>query len=298
MHYAIGDVHGCYADLMKLIDAIERRDDSAIYFFVGDFVDRGPDVWRTLDWAKDHVATMGKYRSVRGNHEQMLIDWYPEYCDWYEHGSGRNPAPPPGYDFLERMIEQEIYTPEALRPYMDFFLDLPLKITISVPGREGRKITYNIVHAWIPPEGVPRYKHEEYYLWERENALIGNNMNDHVIIHGHTPTHIEHRIIPESVPGMINYRKNAINIDGGCVLGPKYPEYPCMLCAICLETLEEIYPYTIEERMETQMKNHNRELRKALTDQYEKQHAGYLENPFRTEILNRMSFNSNPEKDA
>ena len=288
MHYAIGDVHGCYSELMRLTEMIEQRDPKAEFVFVGDFVDRGPEVWKTLEWAKSHISKTGKYRSVRGNHEQMLIDWYPWYCTWYEHESGRKPAPHPGYDFLERMIERDIYAPDELQPYIDFFLDLPMEITIFIPGREGRGITYDIVHAWVPPEGTPLNKREEYFLWERENALIGNERNDHVIIHGHTPTHVEHRNIPESVPGMISYRKNAINIDGGCVLAPKYPEYPCMLCAICLETLEEIYPYTLEERMETQLKNYSRELRKALADEYEKQHEEYLVNPFRVEILDRM----------
>lgn len=48
---------------------------------------------------------------------------------------------------------------------------------------------------------------------------------------------------------MIDYKKNAINLDGGCCYKYAYNWFPCMLCGICLETLEEFYPYTLEERM-------------------------------------------------
>lgn len=54
MHYAIGDVHGCYDELMALLKTIEERDADARYIFVGDFIDRGPKVWETLMWAMDN----------------------------------------------------------------------------------------------------------------------------------------------------------------------------------------------------------------------------------------------------
>ncbi len=47
---------------------------------------------------------------------------------------------------------------------------------------------------------------------------------------------------------MISYRRNMINLDGGCVFYENFAQFPCMLCALCLETLEEIYPWTVEER--------------------------------------------------
>ena len=49
-------------------------------------------------------------------------------------------------------------------------------------------------------------------------------------------------------PGMIGYRTNAINVDGGCCYFWQGHYNSAMLCGICLETLEEFYPYTLKER--------------------------------------------------
>lgn len=46
----------------------------------------------------------------------------------------------------------------------------------------------------------------------------------------------------------LSYRHNDINVDGGCCFRRNVSEYPCMLCAICLETLEEFYSHTLEDR--------------------------------------------------
>ena len=288
MHYAVGDVHGCFTELKKLLKTIEQRDANAQFLFVGDFVDRGPEVWETLDWARSHISRTGRYRSVMGNHEAMLIDWYEEFRGWYAQRRDSCPAPLPMYDFLEQAILQKKDSPEALEPYIAFFKSLPLKITVRIPGKNKKRVTYDIVHAWIPPEDIPDPYGAAYYLWDRENAFAGNYENDHVIIHGHTPTHVEYRYLPESVPGMINYRKNAVNIDGGCVFAPHHKEYPCMLCALCLETLEEIYACTVEERMRSQMQEAEENEREAIAKEYQKRHDIYLHNEYRMEIQERL----------
>ena len=60
MHYVIGDVHGCYDEMMTLIKKIESMDSEAQICFVGDFIDRGPKVWETLCWAMDNITEKGK----------------------------------------------------------------------------------------------------------------------------------------------------------------------------------------------------------------------------------------------
>ena len=40
MHYAIGDVHGCYQAMIKLIRKIEREDADAQFILIGDVIDR------------------------------------------------------------------------------------------------------------------------------------------------------------------------------------------------------------------------------------------------------------------
>ena len=40
MHYVIGDVHGCYDELMRLLQKIEEKDNDAIIYFVGAYIIR------------------------------------------------------------------------------------------------------------------------------------------------------------------------------------------------------------------------------------------------------------------
>ena len=79
MHYVIGDIHGCYQDMIASLNKIESQDQDAQIIFVGDFIDRGPDVDKVLDWSLENITLDGKYRAVRGNHEQMVLEWYKEF---------------------------------------------------------------------------------------------------------------------------------------------------------------------------------------------------------------------------
>lgn len=84
MHYVVGDVHGCYDELMALLRKIEKRDSEARIIFVGDFINRGPSVWDVLHWAMENITSDGKYQTVRGNHEQLVLDWYENFLIWYD----------------------------------------------------------------------------------------------------------------------------------------------------------------------------------------------------------------------
>lgn len=70
--YVIGDIHGCHTELEELLNRIDEhaKGDYKI-IFVGDYVDRGPEVKKVVDKVmrmnrQGHVALMG-------NHEDMLL---------------------------------------------------------------------------------------------------------------------------------------------------------------------------------------------------------------------------------
>ena len=76
MHYVIGDVHESYDEMLALMDKIEKRDPKAEFIFVGDFIDRGNCTKRMLNWCMENITPDGKYQSVRGNHEDMILEWW------------------------------------------------------------------------------------------------------------------------------------------------------------------------------------------------------------------------------
>lgn len=71
--YAIGDVQGCYSQLIKLIDKIEFNPSKDVLYFVGDLVNRGPESLNVLKWVykyQDNIIC------VLGNHDIYLLGRY------------------------------------------------------------------------------------------------------------------------------------------------------------------------------------------------------------------------------
>ena len=74
--FVIGDVHGRCAQMLDLLEMIPRDEVVRYAVFLGDLIDRGPDAPGCVD----HVLKLCREQSgtvicLRGNHEQMLLDF-------------------------------------------------------------------------------------------------------------------------------------------------------------------------------------------------------------------------------
>ncbi len=121
--YFIGDVHGCYDELMILLDRInfDKQQDQLI--FVGDLINRGPKSLEVLRFVKG----LGKNAQVvLGNHDISLF----AYAAGIYHGNGT--------DFPKIM-----QVPDG-RELCDWLRHQPLLIHLE-------KENIFVVHAGIPP---------------------------------------------------------------------------------------------------------------------------------------------------
>lgn len=185
---AIGDIHGCLGQLEFLLDRVAPRDDDE-FVFLGDYVDRGPDSRGVLDYL---MAFRERYPAsvfLRGNHEQMLLDYLQgENVRAYMSNGG-----------WETLKSYE--TPEGIRvspAHIEFIESMKL-----IHEREG----FVFVHAGLRP-GIPLEDQDEHdFLWIREEFLESGHVFDRIVVFGHT-----------SLPAPL-FKSDRIGLDTGAVYG-------------------------------------------------------------------------------
>lgn len=70
----IGDIQGCFAPLAEYFTRNPLREDEA-YVFVGDFLDRGPENDRVLDYISREFTDKPNVYFVEGNHDLYIWQW-------------------------------------------------------------------------------------------------------------------------------------------------------------------------------------------------------------------------------
>lgn len=70
--FAIADIHGCVKTFYCLLAKINFSQEDTL-FVLGDCIDRGPDSMGVLDAIMGFVAKGYDIRTLRGNHEDMLL---------------------------------------------------------------------------------------------------------------------------------------------------------------------------------------------------------------------------------
>ena len=163
------------------------------------------------------------------------------------------------YNGFHKIVKKQFHGEwNELKPVMEVIRAFPYVMTLTVTTQNGNKQDYRIVHAWYD-KTKPESDQLMDIIWSRQHIFsMGYSGDGEILVHGHTPTIVDDyklRSIYAYKPGMIVYRPNCINVDGGCFFSRGFQQYACMLCAICLETLEEIYHCDLEERIKEQVKN-------------------------------------------
>jgi len=78
--YVVGDVHGMYYKLLNKLDSFGFDTSKDRLFSVGDIIDRGPDSLKCVELLDEPW-----FYAVRGNHEQVAIDYFKSQITTYEY---------------------------------------------------------------------------------------------------------------------------------------------------------------------------------------------------------------------
>lgn len=173
--WVVGDLHGCYTNLMSRLDAVGFDPAQDLLISVGDLIDRGSENVECLD-----LINQPWFRAVRGNHEQMMLDAilaYGSVTHWMSNG---------GTWFYNLDPDQQILAKSLVHKSTA----LPLIIEVEKDGKK-----FVICHADYPSNeyefGKP-VDHEQV-IWNRErvsvsmNGLVRDIAGADLFIFGHTP---------------------------------------------------------------------------------------------------------------
>jgi len=188
--YAIGDVHGCYELMRRLIDRIGEHhaalpEPRALHIvFLGDLIDRGPDSAAVLDFVYNLQLKSDRVVTLLGNHEEAMLNVLDGDASMLRHWLGFGgretlqsfDIDPPAPDehpreFLRRL---QSGTPRAI---VRWLRSLPLT------AQSG---DYFFCHAGVRPDVSLRRQSRKDLLWIRDDFLDHDEELDAVIVHGHS----------------------------------------------------------------------------------------------------------------
>lgn len=201
---AISDIHGCYDELIQLLNKVKYNPQKDKLILLGDYIDRGKDSRKVIELVMDLVNNGAV--ALKGNHEDMLIKALDDigYCQlWLQNGGKktlRSYHISGGYGSIP-WYEQPNKIP---RQHIEFIKNLPTWHETE---------DYIFVHAGLPSyANCPEESNDYDLMWIR-NEWFARNWNGKVVVFGHTPTFtIEGH---ERVDIWLGNRK--VCIDTGCV---------------------------------------------------------------------------------
>lgn len=189
--YAVGDIHGCRAELERLLalvdadDAVRGPAARTMLIFLGDVVDRGPDSAGVIDLLLRLSRERSDVRFLKGNHEEVFlqsldgdIDALRLFC----RVGGRETIlsydiDEPEYqnlDFHELSERLPSLVPAAHRDFLNGFEDM------VISG------DYAFVHAGIRPDVPLEEQRPSDLRWIRGSFISHRGPHPKFIVHGHT----------------------------------------------------------------------------------------------------------------
>lgn len=207
--YAIGDIHGCL-DLLDAMmarigaDLAARPHPEPLVIFLGDYVDRGPNIRGVIEALIALKAGPLPTRFLLGNHDSYIRaflddpDWFDRTYHWLHPSMGGNVTLASygvgGADW-ERAAETRGAFAAAFPAEHLAFLDA-CELLIPIGG-------YAFVHAGIRPGTPLEAQERDDLIWIREPFLSTNEDLGVKVVHGHT------------IVSAVEHHANRIAVDTG-----------------------------------------------------------------------------------
>jgi serine/threonine protein phosphatase 1 len=213
----ISDIHGCSKTLNALLAKLNLRESDTLYF-LGDYIDRGPDSSGVLDIIINLQNTFPNIFPLSGNHEYQMLRAEEEYDEKSFYYYVKKLAKSKDILNKKRQIKKK---------YRKFMETLPYYIELE---------DYFLVHAGFDFRKKKPFDDVSGMLNIRKFKYDVVKAKEKTIIVGHTPK------TSDMIKNEIKSDKKIIHLDNGCVYTKQHKIYDYTklgnLCCFNLDTKE------------------------------------------------------------
>ncbi len=185
--WVIPDIHGNSRTLQALIDEQIKPSRSDKLFFLGDYIDRGPDARGVIDFIIELKEDEYDVRTIRGNHEDYLLRTFRNesthkkflgipYQDnlkkeWFKYG---------GRETLKSFQISDVH--EIPQKYVSWLEELEYFIELD---------STILVHAGLNFGIDNPFEDRHSMMWIKDFKVIPEKVGHRKIIHGHVPVSLD-----------------------------------------------------------------------------------------------------------
>jgi len=175
--FAVGDIHGCYEKLHRLMDRLPYDPERDTLVFLGDYIDRGAQSKEVINYLCQLKSRTKKVIMLMGNHEYLMLEY---------HRTG-DPSLLPFLRHLGIDATLESFganNPNALHEMLFLSAEHQQLLHSLLPYWETED--YIFVHAGLEP-GIPLEQQEVSSLCETRPSFLSEEHDfGKLVIFGHT----------------------------------------------------------------------------------------------------------------
>ncbi len=185
--WIIPDIHGYFRTLKTLIEDQIRPEKNDTIFFLGDYIDRGPDSKGVIDYVISLQESGYSIRALRGNHEDYLVRTYENETvqrnfigipyrnnlkkEWFKYG---------GRETLKSFHVSDVHNiPKKYIEWMN-----ALEFYVELDG-------YLLVHAGFNFNIDDPFMDKASMLWAKDFKVDMKKTGNRKVIHGHVPVSLD-----------------------------------------------------------------------------------------------------------
>jgi serine/threonine protein phosphatase 1 len=185
--WVIPDIHGNSKTLKALIEEQLKPSRQDIIYFLGDYIDRGPDSKGVIDYIMKLRRNDYNIRMLRGNHEDYLIRTYDNETvrknilgisfqnnlrkEWFKYG---------GKETLKSFGVTDVH--QIPKEYIEWMRELEYYIALD---------SFLLVHAGFNFNLEDPFSDFPSMMWVKEFTVDPKKAGYRKVIHGHVPVSLD-----------------------------------------------------------------------------------------------------------